>query len=151
MTLIFILKTEYLEAQRDGKPKRKWKCTENHETVTPRPVMKSTSDAEIDFYVNQYQGRNYPDYGEELCHAARFWIVTRLLQLHKGLSSRHLSRHFNVSRKMFEKKNRLNLKNDPKHYDYLSPGEANTKSRAATIRIYGRKIDKLDYGVKEKA
>lgn len=144
------MKAEHLVAPRGSKPKRKWKSKEQHESVTTRPVMKRTSDTEIDFYVNQYQGRSYPDYGDELCHAARFWIVTRLLQMHKGLSSRHLSRHFNMSRKMFEKKNRLNLKNDPKYYDYLSPGEANTKSRAATIRIYGRKIDKLDYGVKER-
>lgn len=134
--------------KQDDKPKRK-QIERNKLAIIPRPVMERTSDEEIAFYVNQFKGKRYPDYEEKLCHAARFWIITRLLDLHEGISSRQLSKHFNMSRKIFEKKNRLNLKNDPKYYNYLSPGEANTRSRASTIRIYGREVDKLDYGIKE--
>lgn len=137
------------EVHETKKETKKRKIQREEFVIVPRPVMKRTSEEEIDSYVQKYDGKKYPVIDEQLCHAARFWIITRLIEKYdKEISVRDVARHLNVSRKMFEKRNRLRLKNDPKFYNYLSPGEANTKSRASIIKIYGRKKDKVKYGLK---
>lgn len=117
----------------------------------PRPVMRETSENEINLYVNNYKlGGEYPKFPRNLSQAARFWIINKLLVIHgDALSIRDISSHFDVDRQMFRKRNRSKLKGGPEYYGNLSPGEVNT-SYARIIRTYGRGKDVWKYLKEEK-
>lgn len=67
-----------VKAIRTTKKLTKVKNLDEKEVVQARPVMQATSEEEINYYVDQYKNDKdqLPHYGPDLCHAARFWIIT---------------------------------------------------------------------------
>lgn len=111
----------------------------------PRPVMRETSEREINLYVKKYKlGGKYPEFTKKLSQAARFWIIIRLLEIHGDkLSIREISNHFDVDRQLFRKSYRSKLKS-LSNYNYLSPGEVNANF-CRVIKTYGRRKDIRKY------
>lgn len=112
---------------------------------------------EIELHVGRYQEiyhtrRNgfrklmkiYPPCGQELSHAARFWIIIYLMKKYSHLAPMSLARHFDVNRHLFDS-TCMNKLRHPTYYGYLSPGEASSSSVKGVVINYGRDIDRLNF------
>lgn len=110
---------------------------------SPRPVMKKTTETEVNIYVVGYEiNKEIPICGDDIKHATRYWVIRTLQTKYpKVFTMAKLSRHFGICPRVFETKKKAKFEGDLNDFGGLSPAEFDKTTYKSVVKAYGRPKD----------